>query len=172
MVRPPIQNSSRYFSRLKRVCHTQTFTNTEHHISILRVQLSSGSPFLLPDKNRKFLQFFIINIRECSSTLEVGLQHAVPSTIVKFKPLSRTQTLVAQNMLTSSEHNVSGLHSPCYLPGCNPTTSSAGLSACFQYLQSESYVKMPVRPDTTSLHHCLKNKQLKRMVSVVRIQVF
>ena len=26
------------------------------------------------------------------------------------------------------------------------------------YLQSESYVKMP---DATSLHHCLKNKQLK-----------
>ena len=27
-------------------------------------------------------------------------------------------------------------------------------------------------PDATSLHHCLKNKELKLMLSVVRIQVF
>ena len=55
-----------YFSRLKRVCRTQTLTSTEHHISSqhshFRVQLSAGSPFLLSDKNRKFLRFFIINI--------------------------------------------------------------------------------------------------------------
>ena len=48
------------------VCHTQALTSTEHHISSLqshfRGQLSAGSSFLPPDKNRKFLWFFIINI--------------------------------------------------------------------------------------------------------------
>ena len=43
------------------------YTNTqEHHISSLHsylwVQLSSGSAFLQPDKNGKFLRFFIIII--------------------------------------------------------------------------------------------------------------
>ena len=31
----------------------------------------------------------------------------------------------------------------------------------FNYMKSESYVKMPVSPDATSLHHCLMNKQLQ-----------
>ena len=41
---------------------------------------------------------------------------------------------------------------------CNPKVMSRCLSA----------------PDTTSLHHCLKNKQLKlaNLASMVRIQVF
>ena len=64
--RPLIQNSSCYFSRLKRVCRTQTLTSTEHHISSLHlhfwVQPSSGSAFPQPDKTRKFLRFFIIDI--------------------------------------------------------------------------------------------------------------
>ena len=92
---PLIQNSSRYFSGLKRVYHTQTLTSTEHYImsrslhSHFWVQLSAGSPFLQTDKNGKFLRFFIINIiiRECCSTLYVGLQHAVPPTNTKCKPL-------------------------------------------------------------------------------------
>ena len=89
---PPIQNSSRYFSRLKRICHTQTLTSTEHHISSLHshfcVYLSAESPFLPPDKNWKFLRFFNINvIGECSSTLYVGLAHAVLPTNTKFKLL-------------------------------------------------------------------------------------
>ena len=89
--RPLIKNSSRYFSRFKRVCHTQTLTSTEHHISSLHshlwVQLSTGSAFPQPDKNDKFLRFFIIIISECGSTLYVGLVHAVPPTNTKFKPL-------------------------------------------------------------------------------------
>ena len=87
--RPLIQNSSRYFSRLKRVCRTQTLTSTEHHISSQYSrfwgQLSAGSPFVQPDKNRKFLRFFII--REYGSTLYVGLARAVPPTNTNFQPL-------------------------------------------------------------------------------------
>ena len=60
--------------------HRQILTNMEHHISSLHshfgVQLSAGSPFLLTDKNGKFLRFFNIN-----------MQHAVPPTNTKFKPL-------------------------------------------------------------------------------------
>ena len=73
--RLPIQNSSRYFSRLKRICRTQTLTSTEHHISSVHshfwVQRSSGSAFPQPDKNRKFLRFFIIilNLTSRSSFL-------------------------------------------------------------------------------------------------------
>ena len=37
----------------------------------------------------------------------------------------------------------------------------------------KTYVKMSVSDEATSLHHCLKNKQLKiNMLSEVRIQVF
>ena len=63
---PLIQNSSRYFSRLKWVCRTQTLTSTEHHISSLHsqlwVQLSAESAFPLPVNNDKFLRFFNIII--------------------------------------------------------------------------------------------------------------
>ena len=80
-----------FFSRLKRVCHTQTLTSTERHISSpdshLWVQLSAGSASPQPDKNDKFLRFFNIIIRECGSTRYVGLAHAVPPTNTKFKPL-------------------------------------------------------------------------------------
>ena len=105
---PLIQNSSHYFSRLKRVCHTQTLTSIEHHISSLYshlwVQLSDGSAFPQPDKNVKFLRFFIIIIGECGSTLYVGLAHAVPPT-TRLKRVCHTQTL------TSTEHHISSLHS-------------------------------------------------------------
>ena len=67
-----------------------TLTGTEHHISSLHshfwVQLSAGSSFLPPDKNRKFLWFFIINIiRECSSTLYVGMAHSALLTNTSFQ---------------------------------------------------------------------------------------
>ena len=43
--------------------YAQTFRSTEHHIlslySHFLVQLSADSPFLPPDKNRKFLRFFL-----------------------------------------------------------------------------------------------------------------
>ena len=76
MFPPLIQTSSRYFSRLKRLCRKQTLTSTEHHISSLQshllVQLRAGSAFPLPDKKYIFLRFFIIRIRcrvgTCSST--------------------------------------------------------------------------------------------------------
>ena len=59
--RPPIQNSSRYFTRLKWVYRSQILTSTEYHIasqhSHFWVQLSAGSAFPQPDKNRKFLRF-------------------------------------------------------------------------------------------------------------------
>ena len=64
--RPPIQNSSRYFSRIKRTYRTQTLTSTELRISSLHshfwVQLRAGSPFLPPAKTWKFLRLFNINI--------------------------------------------------------------------------------------------------------------
>ena len=86
---PLIKNYGRYFSRLKQVCHTQTLTSTDQHISSLHshlwVHLSAGRAFPQPEKNGKFLQFFII--REYGSTLFVVLAHAVPSTNTKFKPL-------------------------------------------------------------------------------------
>ena len=71
------------------------YTNTHKHRlhSHVWVRLCSGSPFLPPDKNRKFLLFFIINIRECGCTLYVGLAFAVPPTNKKFKSsLLPTQT--------------------------------------------------------------------------------
>ena len=60
VVPPIIQNSSLYFSRLKRVCRTQTLTSTEHHISSLHSHFWVGSPFLLTDKIGKCLRFIII----------------------------------------------------------------------------------------------------------------
>ena len=131
-----IQNSSCYFYRLKRVCHIQTLTSTEHHISSLHshlwVQLSTGSAFPKPNKNGKFLRLFIISmyglagthcyihqyklpvnfftnptsggsaevnfwgppktviscdkfIRECGSTLYVGLACTAPPTNINFR---------------------------------------------------------------------------------------
>ena len=77
VIPPTKTNSSRYFSRFKRVYHTQTLTSIEHHISSLHshlwVQLSTGSPFLLTDKNRKFLRFFhhqysLCTVGTCCST--------------------------------------------------------------------------------------------------------
>ena len=74
---------------------TQTgmpYTNTHKHRtsyfkSTLHLwdQLSSGSAFPQPDKNRKFLRFFIINIREYGSTLYVGLARAVSPTNTNFR---------------------------------------------------------------------------------------
>ena len=64
MFHPLIQTFSHYFSRLKRVCHTQTLTSTERHTSSLHsclwVQPSAGSAFPQPDNNDKFLRFLII----------------------------------------------------------------------------------------------------------------
>ena len=102
---PLVQTSSRYFSRLKQVCRTQTLTSTESHISSLHshlwVQLSAGSVFPQPDKNDKFLRFFIIIIREYGSSLYVGLQHAVLPTNKKFKPLL---LLTQMGMLYTNTH--------------------------------------------------------------------
>ena len=85
------QTSSRYFSRLNRVCHTQTLTSTECHISSLHshfwVQLSAGNAFPQPDKHDKLLRFFNIIIIHCGRTLYVGFAHVVPPTNKKFKPL-------------------------------------------------------------------------------------
>ena len=50
----------------------------------LWVQLSDGIAFPQPDKNCKFLVLFII-IRECDSTLYVGLARAVPPTNTNFR---------------------------------------------------------------------------------------
>ena len=83
----PIQTSSRYFSRLKQVCHTQTLTSMDHHISSLHshfwVQLSSGSAFPQPDNTQKFLRFIII--RECGRTLYVRLARAVSPINTNFR---------------------------------------------------------------------------------------
>ena len=111
---PLIQTSSLYFSRLKRVCHTQTLTSTERHISSLHihlwVQLSAGSAFPQPDKNDKFLRFLII--KECGSTLYVSWH-------MRFRPLiqnssryfSRLKRVCRTQTLTSTEHHISSLHS-------------------------------------------------------------
>ena len=83
---PLIQTSSHYFSRLKWVCRTKFFTSTERHNSSLHlylwVHLSAGNAFPQPNKNYKFLRFFIIIIRKCGSTLYVGLAHVVSPTNV------------------------------------------------------------------------------------------
>ena len=60
--RPPIQNLSRYFSRLNGYTfRTQSLTSREHHISSQHphfwVQLSAESAFPQPDKREKFLRF-------------------------------------------------------------------------------------------------------------------
>ena len=113
---PLIQTSSRYFSRLKRVCRTQTLTSTEHHISSLHshlwVQLSAGNAIPQPDKNDKLLRFFIIIIKEYGSTLYVGLARAVPPANTKFQPLLLpTQRVCRTQTLTNTEHHISSLHS-------------------------------------------------------------
>ena len=120
-LRPPIQNSSRYFFRLKRGCRRQTLTSTEHHISSLHshywVEPSSGNAFPRPNQKKFFLLFFII--RECGSTLHVGLAHAVPPSNTKFKLITspsstwysyRTQTP------TSTKHHTSSLHIHFWVP--------------------------------------------------------
>ena len=111
---PLIQHLSCCFSRLKRVCRTQTFTSIEHNISSLHsrfwVQLSAGSPFLPPDKTGNSCDVFII--REYGSTLYAGLQLAVPPTNTKFKPLLLpTQADIQYTKLSSTEHQISSLHS-------------------------------------------------------------
>ena len=52
-----------------------------------RIVVSAGSAFPQPDKNDKFLRFFIIimGIRECGSTLYVGLARVVPPTNTNFR---------------------------------------------------------------------------------------
>ena len=61
----------------------------EHRISSLHsqflVQLSGGSLFLPTGKTRNAYDCFII--KECGSTLNVGLQHAVPPTTTKLNSL-------------------------------------------------------------------------------------
>ena len=88
---PLIQYSSHYFSQLKQVCCSQTFTSTKHHITSLYshfcVQLALKVHFCRPTKKWKFLRFFVVIIGECGSTLYVGLAHAVLLTDTKFKPL-------------------------------------------------------------------------------------
>ena len=114
--RPPIQNSSRYFSRLKWVYRTQTLTSIEHHISSLHshfwVQLSARSPFLPPTKTGNSCDLVITIIRKCGSDIYVRLQHAVPPTqhnssryFSRLNRVCRTQTL------SSTEHNWRVSHS-------------------------------------------------------------
>ena len=104
---PPVQTSSHYFSRLKRVCRTQTLTS---HISSLRshlwVQLSAGNAYPQPDKNGKFLQFFII-IKESGSTLYVGLAPAVPPTNTNFQPLLLLSTQAGMPYTNTHKHRTS-----------------------------------------------------------------
>ena len=113
-VPPTNTNSSRYFSRLKQVYNTQTFTSTEHHISSLQLhlwdQLVLDVHFCCLTKTRNSCDFLIINIiRECGSTLYVGLQHAVALTNTKFKPL--LEWVCCTQTLTSTEHHISSLYS-------------------------------------------------------------
>ena len=86
---PLIQNSSRYFSRLKWTYSTQTLTSTEHHISSLHlhfwVELSGGSPFRQPDKKGKFMRFFIIIIIILIKIFShINSDEISPSTIYKY----------------------------------------------------------------------------------------
>ena len=111
---------SHYFSRLKRVCHTQTLTSTERHISSLHshlwVQLSNGSASPQPDKNDKFFRFFFIIIKEYGSTLYVGLAHAVPPTYTNIQPfllptqagMSYTSTHKHRTSYFKSTHTLMG----------------------------------------------------------------
>ena len=103
---PLIQNSSRYFSRLKRVFRTQTFTSREYHfssqLSRFSGQLRAGSPFVQPDKNRIFLRFFI---GDCASTLYVGLARKATPTNTKFRLtflLTRLQEALYEDLTVKS----------------------------------------------------------------------
>ena len=91
--RPLIQNSSRYFSRFKWYAlhkHSQAQNNI---FQVYTYYISGSSqalevPFRSPTKPGNSCDFFInLIIRECRSTLYVGLQHAVLPTNTKFKPL-------------------------------------------------------------------------------------
>ena len=74
--RPPIQNSSCYFSRLKRVCSTQILTSTEHTL-----------PFLGPAKCWKSISAAHQNPEILAISSSLWLAHAFPPTDTKFKPL-------------------------------------------------------------------------------------
>ena len=91
--RPLIQNSSHYFSQLKRVCRTQTLTSTEYH------NFKSTLTFLGPAKLTNCLSAarqkpeilaissssIAIIIGEYGSTLYVGLARAVSPTNTNFR---------------------------------------------------------------------------------------
>ena len=66
-------------------------------------------------KPRNSCNFFIINIiiiRVWGRTLYVRLQHVVPPTNTKFKPLfSRLKRVYHTQTFTSTEHHISSLHS-------------------------------------------------------------
>ena len=61
-------------------------------------------------------------LKMCSSTLYVGLQHAVPPTNTKFKPLLHPTPAGLRYTNTSREHHISNLHSHfwVYLSGGSP----------------------------------------------------
>ena len=103
---PLIQTSSRYFSRLKWVCRTQTLTNTERHISSLHshlwVQLNAGSAFPQPDKNDKLLRFFI--------TIIIIMNFKIFSSISSDKIPPRSACKCSQNLYQSVANHLKYVH--------------------------------------------------------------
>ena len=72
------------YENLIRSLEYDSIQNSSPYFLNLWVQLSSGSAFPQPDKNGKFLRFFII-FRECGSNLYVGLAHTAPPTNTNFQ---------------------------------------------------------------------------------------
>ena len=70
---------------IQALCHTSTERHISSLYSHLWVQLSVGSAFPQPVKKDKFLLFFHIIIRECGSTLYVGVARTAPPTNTNFR---------------------------------------------------------------------------------------
>ena len=84
---PLIQNSNRFPTQAG-IPYKNTYKDRTLYFKSTLTFLGPLSPeslFLPPDKNRKFVCFFIINIRECGRTLYVELARTIPPTNTNFR---------------------------------------------------------------------------------------
>ena len=95
----------------------------------------------------------LVYIRECGSTLYVGLQHVVPPTNTKLKPLL-LPTQVTQT-LTSTEHHISSLRSHFWVQ----------LSTVSPFLPTNKYRKFIIIIIFNFSH------QFRRDFSALRVQI-
>ena len=89
--------------------YSNTHKNRKSYSRSTLTFIGPAKRFPQPDKNGKFLRFFIIIIREYGSTLYVGLARAVPPTNTNFQPLLLPTQ--AGMPYISTEHHSPSLHS-------------------------------------------------------------